>query len=107
MIEAKKSRDSLLAFMLKEKRLFPSFDEINETIMPNELRTAVRLAKKFVNFIYGAHVRYNVIFSDGEDSDKIDEYNTRHETFDFSGFDLSAVLSRVNSNAHMTILPYH
>jgi len=100
MTEAKKSRNSLLAFMLKEKLLFPSFDEIDEAIMPKELGIAVRLAKDFANFIYGAHVRYNVIFSNGEDSDKIDEYTTWHETFDFHSFDLSAVLSKINSNTH-------
>jgi hypothetical protein len=100
MTAAKKSRASLLAFMLKEKCLFPSFDEIDETVLPNDLRVYVRLAKDFSNFVFGAHIRYNVIFSkndpSNEDIEMSEAYREWNETFDFGGFDLSAVLSNVN-----------
>lgn len=98
MTTAVKSRSSLLAFMLREKCLFPSFQDIEEEILPDELRRSVRLAKSFAHFIYGAHIRYNVIFSNGEDADQAKRYREWQETFDFNGFQLSSVLSRVNGN---------
>lgn len=98
MTTAVKSRASLLAFMLREKCLFPSFQDINEEILPDELQRSVRLAKSFAHFISGAHTRYNVIFSNGEDAYQIDAYREWQETFDFDSFHLSDVLSEINSN---------
>ncbi|MGI5935344.1 MAG: DUF6361 family protein [Oscillospiraceae bacterium] len=98
MTTAAKSRTSLLAFMLKEKCLFPSFHEIDETALPNELGINVHFAKAFADFISGAHIRYNVIFSNGGDAGQIENYREWQETFDFDGFSLSDVLSKVNSN---------
>lgn len=102
---AKKSRESLLAFMLREKRLFPSFEEIDETMLPAELRGYVRLAKDFADFVYGAHLRYNVIFSKAsgeEDSDMATRYLEWKETFDFKSLSLAAVLANVKCNAQTT-----
>ena len=98
MTMAARSRASLLAFMLREKCLFSSFQDIDEEILPDELRRSVWLAKAFAYFISGAHIRYNVIFSNGEDADKIERYHEWQETFDFGGFHLSDVFSRVNGN---------
>lgn len=102
MTQAKATRNSLLAFMLKENALFPSFFEIDETALPIGLKEIVLLAKGFANFIYGAHLRYNVIFSNGEDTEQADKYLEWVETFDFSNFSLPDVLSKVNSNPHTT-----
>lgn len=98
MTTAVKSRASLLAFMLRDKCLFPSFQDISEEILPDGLRRSVRLAKAFAQFISGAHIRYNVIFSNGEDTDQVKRYLEWQETFDFGDFHLSDVLSRVSSN---------
>jgi hypothetical protein len=98
MTTAAGSRASLLAFMLRKKCLFPSFQDINEEILPTELRRCVELAKAFAHFISGAHIRYNVIFSNGGDAEQIELYRKWWETFDFSGFHLPDVLARVKSN---------
>lgn len=98
-----KSRTSLLAFMLRENCLFPSFQDINEEILPHELRRSVRFAKAFAYFISGAHTRYNVIFSNGEDGTQMESYRQWQETFDFSSFHLSDVLSQVNSNPPVNV----
>ncbi|RFZ77822.1 hypothetical protein DS742_16350 [Lacrimispora amygdalina] len=98
MTTAVGSRASLLAFMLREKCLFPSFQDINEEILPDDLRRSVELAKAFAHFISGAHTRYNVIFSNGEDADQTERYREWQGTFDFDGFHLSDVLSRINGN---------
>jgi len=98
MTTAVGSRASLLAFMLREKCLFPSFQDINEEILPDDLRRSVELAKAFAHFISGAYTRYNVIFSNSGDADQTERYREWKETFDFDGFHLSDVLSRVTGN---------
>ena len=99
---AKKSAASLLAFMLKKKCLFPSFNEIDDTILPDGLKKNYRLAKRFSEFIYGAHLYYNVIFfddSNGADTTICEEYREWRAGFDFNGFDLQATLSNVKSDS--------
>ena len=100
--KAQKSRDSLLAFMLREKLLFSDFDSINDSVLPNTLAVNVRLAKDFADFIFGAHICYNVIYSENMDADKINDYQKWQDSFDFNAFDISAVLSRVNCDIHTT-----
>ena len=97
---AQKSRDTLLAFMLKKKLLFSDFNSINESILPHDLSINVRLAKDFADFIFGAHIRYNVIYSEKKDVDKLNDYQEWRDSFDFNSFDLSAVLSRINCDIH-------
>ncbi len=69
------TRDSLLALILREHRLdftkFESFDDISElqNIMPPEMCRDYCLARDFSRFIFGAQVRYNVIFSEGQNND--------------------------------------
>ena len=107
MTTAQRSRGSLLAFMLKEKILIRKFEDIMESVLPDDLKMYVRLAKSFADFIYGAHVRYNVVFSrssdSGEDEEMIEKYREWSETFEFAGFDLATVLSKVNANARVTV----
>ena len=98
MVTAKKTRNSLLAFMLREKLLFPSFSDINESILSDDLRINVSLAKMFADFIYGAHIRYNVIFADGKDDEMTAVYQQWRDDFDFDSFNLLAVLSKVKEN---------
>lgn len=65
-------RDSLLALVLRKSRLdfteFESFDEISvlQDLMPPEMWQDYSLARDFSKFIFGAQVRYNVIFSEGQ-----------------------------------------
>lgn len=66
------TRDSLLALVLRKSRLdfteFESFDEISvlQDLMPPEMWQDYSLARDFSKFIFGAQVRYNVIFSEGQ-----------------------------------------
>lgn len=65
-------RDSLLALILREKRRdflqFEKFTEMDslEAIMPANVLQDYRLARDFACFIFGAQVRYNVIYSRGQ-----------------------------------------
>ena len=65
------TRDSLFALILREKRLdfvryerFEDLDSLSNIMSPCQ-RSDYQLAKAFSRFIYGAQVRYNVIFSKG------------------------------------------
>jgi hypothetical protein len=65
------TRNSLLALVLRENRFdfteYESFTDIDalQSLMPPEMLTDYRLARDFSRFIYGAQVRYNVIYSGG------------------------------------------
>lgn len=66
------TRDSLLALVLRENRLdftkYEHFDEIDalQTFMPPEMLKDYRLARDFSRFVFGAQIRYNVIYSGGQ-----------------------------------------
>jgi len=68
------TRDSLLAFVLRESRLdfteYAKLDDIYamQSIMPPELLRDYKLARDFSRFIFGAQIRYNVIYSDGKNN---------------------------------------
>lgn len=57
--------NSLTAYMLREKIRFPSFWEIPYATIPSDISDAVHLAQEFAEFIYGAHLLYNIIYADG------------------------------------------
>jgi hypothetical protein len=57
--------DSLTAYMLKNGTLFPSFDAIPADRLDGNLKHTVRLAQEFAEFIYGAHLLYNIIYAEG------------------------------------------
>ncbi len=66
------TRDSLLALTLRENRLdfteYERFDEIDalQSLMSPEILTDYRLARDFSRFVFGAQIRYNVIYSGGQ-----------------------------------------
>jgi hypothetical protein len=65
--------DSLLGYVLKNNYtdflMFENFDDIEGmmNILPDNIKKDYILAKEFADFIYGAHLRYNVLLSKGED----------------------------------------
>jgi hypothetical protein len=65
-------RDSLLALILREKRSdfckYESFAEISalRDIMPPDMWRDYCLSRDFSAFVFGAQIRYNVIFSEGQ-----------------------------------------
>lgn len=98
IIKSPYSKDSLLAFLVKSKIKATSFDAIQPTILPEKLRSDFILAKKFSDFIYGAHIRYNVIFSDGEDEHMIEKFQEWLSAFQLKPCNLEAILGRVTVN---------
>ena len=93
------TRGSLLAFLVKNKIVCNSFDDVPVDILPSDLRRDYLLAKEFARFIYGAHIRYNVIYSNGMDDTVTSMFHAWRQEFLQKPFDLDAVLNRVPGNS--------
>lgn len=92
------SKQSLLAYLITRREKHNKFDEIPSDTLPIHLKHEFLLAKAFSNFIFGAHIRYNVIFSNGKDERMIRDFEQWMHEFDVESFDLDAVLGRIRSN---------
>lgn len=92
------SRDSLLAFIIKNKIKVGdfSFDELEALPMPNDMRNDYRLAKALADFIYGAHIRYNVIYSEKLDMDQVEAWSNWIDNFDVQALRLEEIMLRIN-----------
>ena len=69
------TRDSLLALILREQRTdfieyehFHDIDGLHELMPPQMLRD-YQHARDFAHFIHGAQIRYNIIYSNGQNED--------------------------------------
>jgi len=73
-----KTRNSLLALLLRENRTdfteFENFDHISalQGLLPPDMWRDYCLARDFSRFVFGAQIRYNVIFSEGQNEDAND-----------------------------------
>lgn len=93
---ASKTKNTLMAFMLKEKKHFNGFFEIDSEILPQQIKQDYLLARSFADFIEGAHLRYNVIYSGCEDPDMKKKFDDWSSSFDFEKFNGDAVFNRIN-----------
>ncbi len=98
ILKASMSKDTLLSFLLKNKINCNSFDEIPTVELPDILKQDYQRAKDFADFIMGAHIRYNVIFSNHKDEEMLTEYNHWRTEFISKEFDLSSILGRIACN---------
>lgn len=90
------TKNTLLDFLIKNKLCCNSFDEIPVDILPPTLKQDYLLARDFSDFIIGAHIRYNVIFSEYKDEEMEDEWNLWRNAFISRDFNLDGILSRVS-----------
>ena len=88
--------ESLLKFFIQSQMICDDFLSVPVHLLPDGLRKDYFLAKAFSRFIYGAHIRYNVIYSDYSDQSVIQKYNEWRESFLSEPFDLEPVLDRVS-----------
>lgn len=94
---------SLLGFILSTNRRdfleLENFDEISGTmlhIFPDEIKSDYIMAKEFSDFIYGAHIRYNMILSKGEHGEVQSEwawFNSQMTTF--ASLELDRIFARL------------
>lgn len=100
--KAELSKNTLLAFLVKNKLSSNSFDDIPSVLLPDDMRRDYHLAKDFSDFIEGAHIRYNIIFSNHEDKERHNEFVDWKARFNYLNFDLSKILARISCN-HATV----
>lgn len=96
--QAALTKNTLLNFLIKNKLRCNSFDEIPEDKLPVTLRRDYLLARDFSDFIIGAHIRYNIIFSEYKDMEMEDEWNQWRNAFIIRDFHLDDILSRISCN---------
>ena len=87
---------SMLAFFLREGVVSDDFFSVPEERLEEDLRRHYVLAKGFSRFIYGAHLRYNVIFSDYTDADMADQFARWRDDILSDPVHLEEILVHVN-----------
>lgn len=93
------TKDTLLAFLINNKIICNSFLDIPISILPPPIKRDYSLARDFSDFIIGAHIRYNVIFSEYEDEVMMNNWNEWKKGFsENKEFNLENVLGRVVCN---------
>lgn len=101
ILRAPAARGSLLGFLLKNRMRCDSFGDVPVQRLPEGMAQDYRLAAEFSRFIYGAHVRYNVIYANGcgiEAPDMEEEFFTWLDSMLRSPCDLEPILIRANCN---------
>ena len=97
---------SLLWFFVKEGMISDGFFSVPEDILPDKLREDYHLAKDFSRFIYGAHLRYNLIYSlssdEGIDLSMKEQYDNWLEEMRSDPVDLEPVLKRVSCGEYLS-----
>ena len=78
-------------FVIAEK-----FDEIPSNQLPSDLAEVQDLAKRFADFIFLIHIRYNYIFSEYKDDEMYSLFNELHKAYLDSETDIDKVLNAVN-----------
>ena len=59
------TKNSLMAHMLRECHVYPSIFDVPVNCIQEPLKTQYILSQEFAEFIYGAHLLYNIILADG------------------------------------------
>ncbi len=97
--------DSMLTYVLKENDLdFLAIKEFDHIIgildrLPDILKNQFLLAKQFADFIYGTHLRYNVILSKGERDDVLEKWDRWHVgIMDYARIDLNLIFPFLGGN---------
>lgn len=92
------SRDSLLAYIIKNKIDVSnlSFEDLEKLSMPSDMKNDYRLAKELADFIYGAHIRYNIIYSQNLDIDQVEAWNKWIDEFDVEALRFEDIMRRIN-----------
>lgn len=104
---AEKSKDSLLSYLLTvdsdKWRDIDSFEAL-DAIIPDKgrLRENFNQAYKFSEFLHGAHIRYNLIASNGKNETAVKKWtswiNSSFVTYEFAAFPFKKVLQRLSIN---------
>lgn len=73
-----------------------SFEQIPSRQLPQEIGELQDLARRFADFIYMVHIRYNYIYSQYQDEEMRIEFQEKLEQYRNSGTDIDEVLNAVS-----------
>lgn len=111
ILTSKYSKDSMWAYILRDFgdvamgcRYYSDLEDIARN-MPPQVYADYSMARGFADIIYGAHIRYNILFFEALKKDNEDvlmkwnswKYEMKHY-FDFSRWDTDALFYRINVN---------
>jgi len=102
ILRASMSKNTLLSFLLKNKINCNNFYEITTIDLPDNIKDDYQRSKDFADFIIGAHIRYNIIFSNYKDQEMQNEFNQWRTEFITRKIDLSSILERIECNYSTT-----
>jgi hypothetical protein len=100
ILKSSATQNTLMAFLIKNRINCDQFEDIPSAILPPEIKSDFLLARDFSQFIVGAHIRYNVIFSNGNDKKMNESFEKWLLEIRQNPIDLSRVLGRIKSNNH-------
>jgi hypothetical protein len=92
IITSESSKHSLLAYLLQSETDVERFQDIQLDSLPQSLKPKVKLAQDFADFIYGAHILYNVIYSEDKDLDMLKTFELWVDQ-DYTNVDLSSIIA--------------
>ena len=97
ILRAKECKDTLLRYIVDNPD-FPiaeTFEQIPAALLPADLAETQDLARRFADFMYMIHIRYNYIFSQYQDEELRTLFEEKLAEFRNSGTDIDKVLGAI------------
>lgn len=112
MTQAEKSKDSLLAYLLKidpkEIEQIDRFEDLGALQLPKDIEADYQMATRFNQFISGANIRYNFLLSNEENEDAHKQWNEWFNCpfvkYEFPTYECQKVIKRLNIKNSRLIL---
>ncbi|MDE7088757.1 MAG: hypothetical protein K2O54_01420 [Prevotella sp.] len=97
ILNAKACQKTLLRYLVDNPNLAipKEFEHLGACALPEDLVELQDLARRFADFIYMVHIRYNYIYSDYQDEEMREEFMQLLQAYQQSGTDIDAVLAAV------------
>ena len=97
ILKSEECKRTLLRYLVDAPNIVlpKEFEHLDECALPKELAEIQDLARRFADFMYMVHVRYNYIYSGYQDAEMRDEFNDLLEKYQHSGTDIDTVLAAV------------
>lgn len=98
ILKAESCKGTLLRYLVDNPEIVipEEFEDLGGCPLPEKLKDIQDLARRFADFIYMIHVRYNYIYSGYEDQEMKDEFDRLLSEYQQSGTDIDVVLAAVN-----------
>lgn len=98
ILNAKACQGTLLRYIVDNPdfAITDRFEQIPYRQLPQEIGELQDLARRFADFIYMVHIRYNYIYSQYQDEEMRVEFQEKLEEYRESGTDIDKVLNAVN-----------